>query len=886
MKRRTVIVEGPLAFRMRRLGAARRSEAGVQIVTLPLLAARLAGGFHRPARSQELEPGIRTGLDSGGFIDLEPMRQLPGMTRAVGWTLAKIWDADISLRDLAAAPDGSARVSDLALIEHRVCAALPRGVLTPRDLRDAAMSRLAHAPAVLGAIELDGLINVAPVWQPLLQALGKIVELSWRDPGPTHCGWFPGEMTSAAPSASGAEIVSCADPHAEVVESLRWVRELLVTGRARPEEIAISATSTEPWDEHFFVLAASAELPVHFSHGVPALSAREGQACAALADVLLNGLSQDRVRRLLAHADRRAAGLTQLPQNWAAGLRPEAVLFETEQWARSLGEAEAHRADGLHPRDILMPILELLAKGPTIAAQAGDVFLGVAAKSLWIEALRRAPPEALEFSLQELRLPDGRDPGSFVVWCPANHLVGAPRPWVRLLGLTSGSWPRRAAEDPLLPDHILSRHKLDPDSVTNRDRRAFEFITARAAGGCVLSRSRRSAQGGLLAASPLLLRSRPAIILKRGRTPRHAFSETDRLVARPRDAAASPAIAAATECWNHWRKPIVTAHDGRTRSEHPVILRAIAEIQSATSLRLMLRDPLAFVWRYALGWRSTVEDEQPLSLDARSFGELVHELLKRTVDRLEPSPGYSHATRHEIESALAEAVAITSVQWPLERSTPPLLLWQHTLQAGARLALKALTLDESFQPGTRSWTELGFGQVDPDFTGVDLPWSPHAEVHIPGTSVRVRGRIDRLDLNSAGDAVRVSDYKTGTEPKRAAQIVLSGGTELQRVIYAIAASQLVPDTARIVARLVFLGEDKPRPYKLSNVAEAIKQIRSHITSACALLQQGIALPGPDARESWNDFRLALPAATATYFALKRSAFSHAFGDFCRVWRCQ
>ena len=39
-------------------------------------------------------------LDSGGFVDLEPMRQLPGMTRAVAWTLAKVWDADISLSDL------------------------------------------------------------------------------------------------------------------------------------------------------------------------------------------------------------------------------------------------------------------------------------------------------------------------------------------------------------------------------------------------------------------------------------------------------------------------------------------------------------------------------------------------------------------------------------------------------------------------------------------------------------------------------------------------------------------------------------------------------------------------------------------------------------------
>jgi PD-(D/E)XK nuclease superfamily len=759
MKRRTVIVEGPLAFRMRRLAAARRLEAGVQIVTLPLLAAHLAGGFLRPARSQELAPAIRTALEAGGFIELEAMRQLPGMTRAVAWTLAKVWDADISLSGLTAA-DGSARLADLALIEERVRVALPRGVLTPRDLRDAALNRLGHAAAVLGAVELDRLLNVAPVWRPLIQTLGETVELSWRDPGTTDRGWFPGEVIiEAPPSPAPTEIVSCADPHAEVVESLRWVRELLASGCAKPDEIAICATSTEPWDEHFLVLAASAQLPIYFSHGVPALSTGEGQACAALTDVLLNGLSQDRVRRLLGHSAGRGPALAELPQNWAAGLRPEAALFERDQWRRALDEAVARRADGLDPKPTLMPIVELLTKGPAIAEQAGDSLLGAAAKSLWIEALRRASPEALEFSLQELRLAHGRDPSSSAVWCPASHLVGAPRPWVRLLGLTSLSWPRRAAEDSLLPDHILSRHRLDPDPVTNRDRRAFELIIARASGGCVLSRSRRSAQGGLLAPSALLPRSKPATMLKRGRTPRHAFSEADRLLARPHDAAASPAIVAATECCSDWGKPVVTAHDGRTRSEHPVIRRAIAQIQSATSLRLMLRDPLAFIWRYALGWRSTVEDEQPLSLDARAFGELVHELLKRTVDRLEPNPGYSRATRDEIENALAEAIAVVGVQWPLERSTPPPLLWEHTLKAGAKLALKALTLDERFQPGIRSWTELGFGQVDQDLSDVNLPWNPHAEIRIPGTSVRICGRIDRLDLNATRDAVRVSDYK-------------------------------------------------------------------------------------------------------------------------------
>src|SRR5207249_999154 len=123
----------------RRLVAAQRAEAGVQIMTLPQLAARLAGGFTQPARAHDLDPAIRRALEAGGFADLESIRGLPGMTRSVAWTLTRVWNADFALADRA---NDSPRLRDLATIDARVRANLPAGVLTPRDLRDAALRRL------------------------------------------------------------------------------------------------------------------------------------------------------------------------------------------------------------------------------------------------------------------------------------------------------------------------------------------------------------------------------------------------------------------------------------------------------------------------------------------------------------------------------------------------------------------------------------------------------------------------------------------------------------------------------------------------------------------------------------------------------------------------
>jgi hypothetical protein len=65
MNRLTVVVEGPLAFHMRRWGAVARRETGVQIYTLPMLAARLAGGFYRAVGPEELQPAIACALTQG-----------------------------------------------------------------------------------------------------------------------------------------------------------------------------------------------------------------------------------------------------------------------------------------------------------------------------------------------------------------------------------------------------------------------------------------------------------------------------------------------------------------------------------------------------------------------------------------------------------------------------------------------------------------------------------------------------------------------------------------------------------------------------------------------------------------------------------------------------
>src|SRR5262249_12921283 len=146
----------------------------------------------------------------------------------------------------------------------------------------------------------------------------------------------------------------------------------------------------------------------------------------------------------------------------------------------------------------VLPLLQTLANGPSGSAEAAGLFLRGRSLQIWEAATRSAPADALELSLRNIRLTPETDAGDSIVWCSARDLAAAPRPHVRLLGLTNRSWPRSAGEDPILPAHVLSVDDFDFDPVARADRRHFRVILETASGSVVLSRSRRSAQSSRL----------------------------------------------------------------------------------------------------------------------------------------------------------------------------------------------------------------------------------------------------------------------------------------------------------------------------------------------------------------------------------------------------
>jgi hypothetical protein len=178
-----------------------------------------------------------------------------------------------------------------------------------------------------------------------------------------------------------------------------------------------------------------------------------------------------------------------------------------------------------------------------------------------------------------------------------------------------------------------------------------------------------------------------------------------------------------------------------------------------------------------------------------------------------------------------------------------------------------------------------FGEIEPPETASipeECPWDPTQRVTFGGLAVR--GRIDRLDLRAAGDAARVTDYKTGATPRQPDAIVLDHGRELQRVLYAAAARQLLPELRQSVSRLAYL-RDGPRIAALSGdvLDAAFADAEGFVERAVELLKAGHAPAGPDALDAYNDLRLAMPAELDAYMRRKERAFGEVSAALSPLW---
>ena len=891
--RKTLVVHNRHALRTYRTRAALDAEQGLQMFTIEQLAARLAGGFLRPIDPDDFNAAVGAAL-AVPMGELDAIKTLPGFQRAAAASLSKAWTAGVNLAEESESvtdPTAKARLSSLAILEREVLARLPKNQLRPRDLVTAASKHARHAPAIFGRIEIHGRTEMSPIWRPLLSAMVQSTQVVWMAEARRVPDWISSTgiaVERTTPQHPTVSAFSCASPRHEILEALRWARRHLVQG-ASPQQIAITAASPEAWDDHMLALAKAANLPIHFVHGRGALTTAEGQLAAALAEVLLRGFSRTRLTRLVALLRSQNPRFAALPSDWWRLLPEEAPLLDASRWLRTIAAlAPENFSDGKDHRPLLREIVETVSKGLDSAGSIGELLLSSQALSIWRQALAEGPPAALDVILAGLRVDDHLEPEAAILWAPASAVAAVPRPFTWLVGLTSRSWPRRAGEDPLLPDHVITAARIDPLPVHQADRRDFRTIWDMTTNELVCSRARRDSEGRLNGVSPLYPRTLREIYLAQSREPEHAASATDRLLARATEFAALPLARGAHLTWIDWHRAVITSHDGLIRANHPLLLRALDRRQSASSLVKLLRDPLGYLWTYGFGWSEPEETDEPLTLDALAFGNLLHEILEDVVSQLEIAGpgGFARASSAEVTRAIESASDRVSARWEETRPVPPPVVWQRKRAEAVQLARTALSYRDDPLINQLSWAEIPFGgdrradSLSEDARNA-LPWDPRAPVNIPGTGICIGGSIDRLDLAGDRTRARVTDYKSGRLRGKPPQ--LKGGAELQRCLYAYAVTVLVAERPQVEAQLLYARKDG-QGLQLENPEATLEKLTRYLAIAAASFASGKALPGPAADDAWYDLAFALPGgAKEIYLATMMPLVAQELAALAPLW---
>jgi ATP-dependent helicase/DNAse subunit B len=354
------------------------------------------------------------------------------------------------------------------------------------------------------------------------------------------------------------------------------------------------------------------------------------------------------------------------------------------------------------------------------------------------------------------------------------------------------------------------------------------------------------------------------------------MSECDRLLAYPAEFRDTAQAASASSCWDNWHSAELTRHDGLIAQDRPVLRFLAQRIQSASSLRKMLRHPLAYVWQYGLGWRIPDDGSDALVLDARLFGLLIHRILEVALE-LESDPALADTQRVE------EAVRRVQPEWECSQPVPPIQIWRRTLAQAQEIATATLATLRSREAGMRLFAEVPFGGAQA-LASEGLPWSNGAPIAIPGTGLVMQGYIDRLALSVDASRAFVVDYKTGRRELKDGA-VLGEGAELQRSLYALAVRSLLGDATSVQASLLYLHSQ--RELVLEDPQAALDELTVYLDLARENLESGRAVVGPDGGGPYDDLRLLLPAfAQAVYWKRKQEVVTQALGQAAAVWETQ
>ncbi len=221
------------------------------------------------------------------------------------------------------------------------------------------------------------------------------------------------------------------------------------------------------------------------------------------------------------------------------------------------------------------------------------------------------------------------------------------------------------------------------------------------------------------------------------------------------------------------------------------ILMPVDAPMAATSLEGYARCPQRFMLERLLRVKAVAEPETVVRIDALSRGSVIHRIFERFYDEWKgkgPAPLAAEAERRmrrvageECDAARDRGETGYAAMWEADRVEliEDCVRWMaHERELDVTKALPLVAVEARFGQRMAGEKRGSLSQTEP------------IEIELPSGTLRLHGRIDRVNWDPQRKSFRVVDYKSG---KRYAEAPaeLQGGRMLQLPLYVLAAAKLL-----------------------------------------------------------------------------------------------
>jgi ATP-dependent helicase/DNAse subunit B len=618
-----------------------------------------------------------------------------------------------------------------------------------------------------------------------------------------------------------ATILSCPGETSEVQEALREALTFVGAEGRTFNDVAILCRSREQYDAMVRDTFGNLGVTAYFRGGRPLAEQPDARLLGLLLETVRSDFSRASVMELACHLDSHS--------HWDTLSVQLGIIGGQKQWVERLEAAargsvdERQYHDDAHRREWqqriakqllafvkkLIALLGVLPRETTWSEYVAAFIAAFRALGGRNESVLRCIEALAELEAFQPRVPLE----TFAEYCQKSLEAAADQPekfqgggifvgdvmsarglsWplVIVLGLAEKSFPRVIREDPLLLDEERARLGSEVPRKLNgydEERLLFSLAVAAAREKLVLSYPRlEPATSRPRIASFLLLEYAGAANFKvleecASRIPLSPVREVDvPLHEREFDLAAMESVGDKLRYLRHvsplladgvahtrarWRERALTPYDGLLgAAEAQKLLRERFGLEklviSATSLEDFFGCPFYYFQKHVLGIEKWEEPEAALSIDALDLGSLYHTILE---DHYKSKAGdiVVVAEKHFREFERRGVTGYPTV-WEIKK--------QIIVEELETFVERDGTTSQGWQPA----------EFEKEFRGIAV-----------APPVRLRGKIDRIDLSNDKSRARVLDYKTGRQPRSAHDDSLMDGEALQLPLYIFAAQQLLP----------------------------------------------------------------------------------------------